>query len=144
MIGDLFPHHLAPLMVAMNLPMTGELGWPKRVSSGGGLYVQKYVDIGPLLRPDKQKKERDYLAKYHPGQTQVLDREIPDFVNMSVDFDGCSLMMMASSVNEDGWPTTLRMNKATINFGSSKITVKPDRVWSDDVDPITRRSRGRG
>ena len=44
LIGDLFPHHLAPLMIAMNLPMEGDQGWPKRVSSGGGLYVQKYVD----------------------------------------------------------------------------------------------------
>jgi len=141
LIGDLFPHHLAPLMIAMNLPMEGDEGWPKRVSSGGGLYVQKYVDLDRFTDAGKAK-EKEYLDKYHPGQKQVLDREIPDFVNMNVDFDGGSLMMMASSVNEDGWPTTLRMNKATINFGSSKITVKPNRVWSDEVDDYEAEING--
>ena len=142
LIGDLFPHHLAPLMIAMNLPMEGDLGWPKRVSSGGGLYVQKYVDLDRFSDPEKQKKEKEYLEKFHPGQKQVLDREIPDFVNMNVDFDGGSLMMMASSVNESSWPTTLRMSKATINFGSSKIEAKPERVWSDEVDPYEAQSEG--
>ncbi len=142
LIGDLFPHHLHPLMIAMNLNMTGDQGWPRRISSGGGLYVQKYVNIDSFTDPDRQKKEKAYLEKFHPGQKQVLDREIPDFVNMSVDFDDCSLMMMASSVNEEGWPETLRMNKATINFGSSKITVKPERVWSDEVDEYSAESNG--
>ncbi len=142
LIGDLFPHYLHPLLISMNLNMTGDQGWPRRISSGGGLYVQKYVNIDSFTDPDRQKKEKDYLAKFHPGQKQVLDREIPDFVNMNIDFDDCSLMMMASSVNEENWPQTLRMSKATINFGSSKITVKPERVWSDVVDEYSAESNG--
>lgn len=142
LIGDLFPHHLHPLLIAMNLTLEGDQGWPRRVSSGGGLWVQKYVDLDRFTDPDRQKKEKAYLDKFHPGQKQVLDRVIPDFVNMNVDFDDCSLMMMASSVNEDGWPATLRMNKATINFGSSKILLKPERVWSDEIDEYSAQSPG--
>ncbi len=142
LIGDLFPHHLHPLMVAMNLNLKGEEGWPLRVSSGGGCYVQKYVDLEMFTDPDRRKLEKAYLDKYHPGQTKVLDREIPDFVNMNVDFGNASLMMMASSANEQGWPTSLRMSKATINFTSSKIEAKPDRVWSDEVDEYSAEING--
>ena len=142
LIGDLFPHHLHPLLIAMNIPMTGDQGWPRRVSSGGGLYVQKYVEVDRYSDADAAKKEKEYLAKYHPGQTKVVDRMIPDFVNMSVDFDDCSLMMMASSINEEGWPTTIRMNKATINFGSNKIVVKPERVYSEEIDDYSAEAQG--
>ena len=144
LIGDLFPHHLHPLMISMNIPMEGLQGWPRRVSSGGGLYVQKYVDPSNYADAKMQQKMKDYLAKYHPGQTKVMDREVPDFVNMSVDFDNCSLMMMSSSINEEGWPETVRLSKATIVFGGSKIEVKPERVWSDEVDDLTVAAPGEG
>ncbi len=61
---------------------------------------------------------------------------------MSVDFDDCSLMMMASSINEEGWPTTIRLNKANINFGSNKIVVKPERVYSEEVDDYSADAPG--
>src|SRR5438445_13831967 len=51
LVGDLMPHRLHPMMIAMNTPMTGTEGFPMRVSSGGGLYVQKKnPDTGKLDR----------------------------------------------------------------------------------------------
>lgn len=142
LIGDLFPHYIHPLILTMNMPLTGNDGWPRRVSCGGGLYVQKYVELDRFTDPDRQNLEKAYLAKFHPGKDKVIDREIGDFVNMSVDFDNASLMMMSSSCNEEGWPMSLRLSKATINFGSSKIQLKPERVWSDEVDDYSAEING--
>ena len=75
---------------------------------------------------------------------QVPDREVPDFINLNVDFDDCSLMAMSSSINEEGWPDTVRLNKATISFTGSSIQVKPERVWSDEVDESNTPAPGDG
>jgi predicted dehydrogenase len=118
MIGDLFPHRLVPLLIAMNVPTTGLDGYPLRVSSGGGLYVQK-------INPDTGKP----------------DREIPDFVNLNVDFGNMSMMLMSSTCNDVGWEEAIRGNKATVIFGGNAVQIKPQRDWADDVDegtePIT-------
>jgi len=111
MIGDLFPHRLLPLMIAMQIPQNGLEGYPTRVSSGGGLYVQK-------INPDTKKP----------------DREIPDFVNLNVDFGNMSLMLMSSTCNDVGWEEAIRGNKATAVFGGNAVQVKPQRDWADEVD----------
>ena len=144
LVGDLFPHRLHPLFIAMNIPTEGLQGWPRRVSSGGGLYVQKYHDPSVFPNQSDQQREAAYNAKYHAGMKQVPDREVPDFINLNVDFDDCSLMAMSSSINEEGWPDTVRLNKATISFTGSSIQVKPERVWSDEVDESNTPAPGDG
>lgn len=111
LVGDLFPHRLYPLYIAMGVKTTGLEGFPMRVSSGGNLYVQKVAPEG------------------------WVDRNVPDFINLICDFqNGPSLMLMSSSVNETGWTDMIRLNKATITLGGDTIDVKPERVWSDEVD----------
>jgi predicted dehydrogenase len=121
LVGDLFPHRLHPLFIAMNIPMEGLTGFPLRVSSGGGLYVQK---INP--------------------ETGKMDREVPDFTNISVDFGDCSLMAMSSSINEQGWQETVRGNKGTLYFGGNTVELKPERVWADEIDAETQTAPGKG
>ena len=112
LVGDLLPHRLYPMMVAMGIPTEGMDGFPMRVSSMGGLYVQKF-------KPD--------------GKTP--DRDVPDFIDVICDFPGGpSLMLMSTCINEEGWTDTIRMNRATITLGGDTIDVKPERVWSDVVD----------
>ena len=115
LVGDLFPHKLHPLFIAMGLPTDGLRGFPVRVSSMGGLYVQK-------TRKDPATGK------------MVPDREVPDFVNIAVDFEDCSMMAMASTINEEGWPDSIRCNKGTILFTGSTIKVKPERSYADEVD----------
>lgn len=114
LVGDLFPHRLHPLYIAMGLPMGEFEGYPMRVSSGGGLYVQTKSPEGKL------------------------DRNVPDFINLICDFPGGpSLMLMSSSINEQGWADTIRMNQATLTVGQDTIDVKPERVYADVVDEDT-------
>ena len=119
MIGDLFPHRLHPLFIAMALSTTGLEGFPLRVSSGGGLYVQK-------VNPDTGKP----------------DREIPDFVNLNADFGNMSMMMMSSTCNDVGWEDAIRGNKATVVFGGNAVQIKPQRDWADEVDEGTEPVTG--
>jgi predicted dehydrogenase len=118
-IGDLFPHRLHPLFIAMNLSTEGTNGFPLRVSSQGGLYVQK---INP--------------------ETGKPDREVPDFNTITVDFGDCTMIAMSSTINEQGWPDCIRGNKATLYFGGAGVELKPERVWSDEIDESTEPVNG--
>jgi predicted dehydrogenase len=144
LVGDLFPHKLHPLFIAMGLPTDGLRGFPVRVSSCGGLYVQKIHDPSVFL-PDKDAaaREKAYLNRYHPGK-KWPDREVPDFINLNVDFEDCSLMAMSSTINEEGWPDSIRCNKATILFSGDTIEVKPERVWAEEVDSSKAKAPGDG
>jgi predicted dehydrogenase len=122
LVGDLFPHRLHPLFIAMAQPWDDPMkGWPVRVSSGGGLYVQK-------INPDNGKPDRD----------------VPDFTNINVDFENCTLMAMSSTINEQGWPDCVRGNKATIYFGGTSVEIKPERVWADEVEGQPAEQVGNG
>ena len=123
LVGDLLPHKLPPLMQAMNLPMDGLRGYPVRVSSGGGLYVQKF-------------------RKDPVSGKQVPDREVPDFINLSVDFEDASLMAMASSISEEGWPDSIRCQKASVLFSGGTIKVKPERTYADEIDADEQQTNG--
>jgi predicted dehydrogenase len=123
LVGDLLPHKLPPLMIAMNLPTDGLRGFPVRVSSGGGLYVQK-------LRKDPVTGK------------EVPDREVPDFINLNVDFEDVSLMAMASSISEEGWPDSIRCQKATILFSGGSIKTKPERTYADEIDADEQQTNG--
>ena len=121
LVGDLFPHRLHPLFIAMNIPTDDPMkGWPVRVTSGGGLYVQK-------INPD----------------TKLKDRDVPDFTTLTVDYQDYTMMAMSSTVNEQGWQDCIRGNKGTIYFGGNDIEVRPERIWSDEVESF-RASGGEG
>ncbi len=121
LVGDLLPHRLHPLFIAMNLPTDGLKGFPVRVGSYGGLYVQK---INP--------------------KTGKMDREVPDFINMMIDYEDTSLMAMSSCINEQGWPDMIRGNKATLYFGGNGVEVKPERAWADEVEGSVEPVPGTG
>jgi len=122
LVGDLFPHRLHPLFLAMAIPYDDPMkGWPIRVSSGGGLYVQK-------VNPDTGKPDRD----------------VPDFINISADYEAGTMMAMSSTINEQGWPDCVRGNKATIYFGGTTVETKVERVWADEIDAMPAEQAGDG
>lgn len=121
-MGDLFPHRLHPLMIAMALPTEGDEGWPIRVASLGGIYVQK---VNP--------------------ETGKPDREVPDFTTIMVDFaNESSMMLLGSVINEQGWQDMIRGNKATLYFGGNGVEIKPERVYANDVEGGTEPVPGDG
>jgi len=113
-VGDLMPHRLHPLYISMGIPTEGTDGFPRRVSSGGVLAVQK-------INPDTKK----------------LDREVPDFTYMTADFDDFSMIVMSTTVSDEGMRPMLRGNKATIFFAGDAAQIKPERAFSDEVEAET-------
>ncbi len=121
LVGDLMPHRLHPMVIAMNIPLTGLAGFPKRVSSGGGLYVQK-------VNPDTGKP----------------DREVPDFTYITCDFGDFSLIVMSTCVNEQGMRPMIRGNKATLFFSGDNAQLTPERAYSDEVESEQIKLNGNG
>jgi|SRR5579871_294439 len=141
LVGDLFPHRLHPLFIALNISTEGTRGFPLRVSSGGGLYVQKIHT--PSAFPDKadQDREQAYLDKYHKGSKEWSDREVPDFTSITADFEDCTIMAISSTINDVGWEDMIRGNKASLYFGGNGVKIEPQRIYADDIDaevvPVT-------
>lgn len=122
LVGDLMPHRLHPMYIAMGLStLRGNDGFPHRVSSGGVLTVQ-------TKNPDTGKP----------------DREVPDFTYMTADFDGFSLLIMSSTVSEMGMRPMIRGNKATILFAGDSAQITPERAYSDEVEAETIPLGGNG
>lgn len=121
LVGDLMPHKLHPMFIAMNIPTTGLEGFPKRVSSGGVLAVQK-------VNPDTKKP----------------DREVPDFTYMTADWDDFSMIIMSSTINEQNMRPMIRGNKGTIIFAGDSGQIIPERNFSDEVEAETVPLRGNG
>ena len=120
LVGDLFPHRLHPLYIAMGIPTTGIDGFPLRVTSNGGLYYQK---VNPFF------KDRP-------------DREVPDFTTIQADFANSTMMAMSSTINETGWPDTVRGVKGTIYIGNDSLKVSPERVYSDEIEESNQQIPG--
>lgn len=114
LVGDLMPHRLHPMFIAMGLSTTGDAGYPIRVSSGGGLYVQK-------INPDTGKP----------------DREVPDFTYVTADFGHVSLIVMSTCINEQGMRPMIRGNKATIFFAGDSAQIQPEPSFTDEVEAET-------
>lgn len=105
-IGDLWPHRLHPLLIAMN--MTDQ--FPKRVACVGA---------------DCCNTDEGYGEK----------RDVADFTMMTAEFpSGAQIYLLGSTVNEQGIPDMIRGNKATLYFGGGKVEVRPERPWTDEIE----------
>jgi predicted dehydrogenase len=104
-IGDLWPHRLHPLMMAMNLNE-----FPKSVACMGGV----------LLDTDKGNGEL---------------RDVADTTMMMVEFpSGAMIYVAGSTVNERGIEDVIRGQKANLLFGGGKIELQPERPFVDEVE----------
>lgn len=120
-MGDLFPHRLHPLMIAMALPQTGLDGFPSRVSSMGGIYGRKE----------------------HPTFKGHIDREVPDLTTLVVDFpEGPTMMLLGSTVNEQGLQDVIRGTKGTLYIGGDTVEAKPEKAYVDEVEGGIERAPG--
>lgn len=104
-IGDLWPHRLHPLMIAMN-----NTEFPHRVACLGG----------NIMDTDKGH-----------GET----RDVADTTQMIAEFpNGMMIYLAGSTVNERGIEDMIRGNKATLYFGGGKVTVEPQRPYADEIE----------
>jgi predicted dehydrogenase len=104
-IGDLWPHRLHPLMLAMNLNE-----FPKSVACMGGI----------LLDTDKGNGEL---------------RDVADTTMMTVEYpSGAMIYVAGSTVNERGIEDVIRGQKANLLFGGGKVELLPERPFVDEIE----------
>ncbi len=111
-IGDLLPHRLAPLMMAMNIEE-----YPQTVSCIGGNLCD--TDKGP------DKDGKPYGERREVADTQLLLVQFPS---------GISFFLVSDTVNERGVEDVIRGQKANITMGGGKVVLEPERPYSDDVE----------
>ncbi|MDH7600642.1 MAG: Gfo/Idh/MocA family oxidoreductase [Armatimonadota bacterium] len=105
-IGDLWPHRLHPLMIAMSIT-----DFPYRVACVG-------KDI------------------CHTDQGHAEPRDVADETQMLAEFpSGAIIYLAGSTVNELGLEDLIRGNKATMFFGGGKIQIRPERPYADEIEP---------
>ncbi len=113
-IGDLWPHRLHPLMIAMNITE-----FPKRVACIGG----------NLTNSDEGTAPR---------------RDVADATMVMVEFpSGPMIYLAGSTVNEQGLQDILRFNKSTMYIGDG-FTVKPERPFVDELEEFSEPRKGAG
>ena len=111
-IGDLWPHRLHPLMIAMNLSE-----FPRSVSCIGADMCRADSTLGADGKPNGER------------------RDVPDTTMMMVDFpSGVSIMLAGSTVNERGFEDVIRGSKANLTMGGNRLQVAPERPFADEID----------
>jgi predicted dehydrogenase len=110
LLGDLMPHKLHPYMLA-----TGSPEFPLRVSCVGTRAVET----------DKNTPD-----------TPV--RDCPEIIQLVAEFpSGMVMHITSSSVNEFGTQEAIRGNKANLLMAGSKVELRPERPYTDEIDPET-------
>ena len=111
-LGDLCPHRLHPLMLAMGGAM-GEPEFPSRVVSLGQ---------NPI-----------HTDKNTPG---AEERDCPEDLQLVAEFpSGAALMMISGTVNQFGLDSVVRLDKATLFMAGNRVQVVPEAEYADDIDP---------
>jgi len=113
-IGDLLPHRLAPLMMAMGINE-----YPKTVACMGGNLID--TDRGPCL-DGKPCGERREVA-----DTQLAMVEFPS---------GVMLVLASGTANERGIEDLIRGHRANLLLGGGKAVLEPERPFSDDIERL--------
>jgi len=66
----------------------------------------------------------------------TTDRDVHDNTQVLAEFpSGLSLLVIGSTVNEQGLPDMFRGHEATIYFGGSRVELRPERPFADEIDP---------
>jgi hypothetical protein len=111
-IGDLWPHRLHPLMLALGLNE-----FPSSVSCIGG----------DLCATDSQHGA--------DGQPNGAVRDVADTTLMMVEFPCGSMIVLAgSTVNERGIEDIIRGQKANLTLGGGRLAIAPERPFADELD----------
>jgi predicted dehydrogenase len=114
-IGDLWPHRLHPLMLAMNV-----IEFPKTVSCVGGI-----------------------LCNTDEGNGEV--RDVADATMMMVEFpSGTMIFLAGATVNERGLEDVIHGQKANLLFGGGKLQLQPERPFTDEIEAKDETPEGPG
>jgi predicted dehydrogenase len=110
LLGDLMPHKLHPYMLA-----TGNPEFPIRVGCVGTRKVET----------DKNTPETPL-------------RDSPEIIQLIAEFpSGMVMHITTSTVNEFGTQEAIRGHKAVLLMAGNKVELKPERPFTEEMDPET-------
>ena len=111
-IGDLWPHRLYPLMLAMNLDE-----FPRSVSCLGGDLCN--TDAGPGA----------------DGKPFGERRQVADTTMMMVEFpSGVMIFLAGATTNERGIEDIIRGQRANLTMGGNRLEIAPERFYVDELE----------
>ncbi len=110
LMSDLVPHKAHPYLLA-----TGNPQFPLRVACVGSkpVHTDKHTEGTP-------------------------ERDVPEIIQIIAEFpSGMVLHITSSSVNEQGTQEMIRGHKASLTLASNKVELRPERPFSEEIDPET-------
>lgn len=108
LMSDLVPHKAHPYILA-----TGNPEFPLRVACVGSKPVHS----------DKNTQD-------------TPERDVPEIIQIIAEFpSGMVLHITSSSVSELGTQEVIRGHKASLTMGSNRVELRPEKPFSDEVDP---------
>ena len=111
-IGDLLPHRLAPMLMAMDVKE-----YPHTVSCLGANLADTDRGPGPDGKPYGDRRE--------VGDTFLVTVQFPS---------GVMLFLASGTSNERGVEDLIRGQKANLLLGGGKLVLEPERPFSDEID----------
>ena len=64
------------------------------------------------------------------------ERDVPEQIELIAEFaSGLHLLMTTSTINWNGLPSVIRGNKAVLELGIDSVELKPQKEFSQDIDP---------
>jgi len=110
LLGDLVPHRAHPHLLA-----TGNPEFPVRVSAVGSQPI--------------------HTDRNTPG---TPERDSPEIVQVIAEFpSGMVLHITSSTVSEQGTQEMIRGHRAYLLMGGNRVELKPERPFSEEIDPYT-------
>ena len=65
-------------------------------------------------------------------------RDVPECVELLAEFpSGMQLLVTSSTVNEQGIQDMIRGHKATLYMAGNRVEMKPEKPFSEEIDPLT-------
>jgi predicted dehydrogenase len=111
-IGDLWPHRLHPLVIAMNL-----VEFPRTVTCIGGNLCETDKGPGPDGRPWGER------------------REVADTTMATIQFpSGVMIFLAGATTNERGIEEIIRGHRADLLLGGSQLELLPQRPFIDEIE----------
>ncbi len=122
-----------------NQPFSGDtfFRWRKYYPYSPGILGELLPHrVGPMMLATGKPEFPRRVACLGTQAIQTGDRDITDNTQVLAEFpSGLTLLLLGSTVNEQGLPEVVRGHHATMTIGGNRITVSPERPFSDEVDP---------
>jgi predicted dehydrogenase len=111
-IGDLWPHRLYPLVLAMDLKE-----FPRSVSCLGGDLCNTDAGPGPDGKPYGER------------------RDVADTTMMMVEFpSGVMIFLAGATTNERGIEDVIRGHRGNLSMGGNRLEITPERPFVDELE----------